>query len=202
VLFRSPRSPRPGFWPSTAPRRLRRSGAVRASRSVPSPAVSLRGAPGAPVSFCRTRAGPAGQPKDRRPLFPSAWEVWGRWGKVSPPDISPCFLLKPTCACRVKALELRIAEWYHFSRLKSLCQKSLPASLFQREESLLTTGGRFLPVFPPLEKRDFTAFQKARKSEIHRAAPEITQGLRRRYFNGKKMYPLLRSSGKRREGIE
>jgi hypothetical protein len=36
--------------------------------------------------------------------------------------------------------------------LKSLCQKSLLSSLFQREESFGGVDGEFLPLFPPLEK--------------------------------------------------
>jgi hypothetical protein len=36
--------------------------------------------------------------------------------------------------------------------LKRPCQKSLPSSLFQREESFLAFNGGFLPLFPPLEK--------------------------------------------------
>jgi hypothetical protein len=49
--------------------------------------------------------------------------------------------------------------------LKRPCQKSLPPSLFQREESLSGSNGEFLP-FIPLWKRgmkgDFTTFQKAK----------------------------------------
>jgi hypothetical protein len=36
--------------------------------------------------------------------------------------------------------------------LKRPCQKSLPSSLFQREESFAGFNGEFLPLFPPLEK--------------------------------------------------
>jgi hypothetical protein len=36
--------------------------------------------------------------------------------------------------------------------LKRPCQKSLPSSLFQREESFGGFDGEFLPLFPPLEK--------------------------------------------------
>jgi hypothetical protein len=49
--------------------------------------------------------------------------------------------------------------------LKRPCQKSLPSSLFQREESFGGFDGEFLPLFPPLEKGmkgDLTAFQKAK----------------------------------------
>jgi hypothetical protein len=41
---------------------------------------------------------------------------------------------------------------YHFSPLKRPCQKSLPSSLFQREESFSAFKGGFLPLFLPLEK--------------------------------------------------
>jgi hypothetical protein len=47
--------------------------------------------------------------------------------------------------------------------LKSPCQKSLPSSLFQREESFSGFDGEFLPLFPPLEKEDeggFDGFSK------------------------------------------
>jgi hypothetical protein len=49
------------------------------------------------------------------------------------------------------------------SALKRPCQKSLPSSLFQREESFPGFDGEFLPLFPPLEKGDeggFDGFSK------------------------------------------
>jgi hypothetical protein len=42
--------------------------------------------------------------------------------------------------------------------LKRPCQKSLPSSLFQREESFSGFDGEFLPLFPPLEKGDEEGF--------------------------------------------
>jgi hypothetical protein len=59
--------------------------------------------------------------------------------------------------------ELHGKRFVVFSVLKKLSQKSLPCSLFQREESFgRIRGGRFL--FFPLWKRgrkgDFTAFSK------------------------------------------
>jgi hypothetical protein len=47
--------------------------------------------------------------------------------------------------------------------LKRPCQKSLPSSLFQREESFPGFDGEFLSLFPPLEKGDeggFDGFSK------------------------------------------
>jgi hypothetical protein len=47
--------------------------------------------------------------------------------------------------------------------LKKYSQKSLPSSLFQREESFGGFDGGFLPLFPPLEKGDeggFDGFSK------------------------------------------
>jgi hypothetical protein len=47
--------------------------------------------------------------------------------------------------------------------LKRPRQKSLPSSLFQREESFGEFDGEFLPLFPPLEKGDeggFDSFSK------------------------------------------
>jgi len=47
--------------------------------------------------------------------------------------------------------------------LKRPCQKSLPSSLFQREESFGGVDGEFLPLFPPLAKGDeggFDGFSK------------------------------------------
>jgi hypothetical protein len=47
--------------------------------------------------------------------------------------------------------------------LKRPCQKSLPSSLFQREESFGRFDGELLPLFPPLEKGDeggFDGFSK------------------------------------------
>jgi len=47
--------------------------------------------------------------------------------------------------------------------LKRPCQKSLPSSLFQKEESFGGFDREFLPLFPPLEKGDeggFDGFSK------------------------------------------
>jgi hypothetical protein len=47
--------------------------------------------------------------------------------------------------------------------LKRPYQKSLPSSLFQREESFGEFNEEFLPLFPPLEKGDeggFDGFSK------------------------------------------
>jgi hypothetical protein len=46
---------------------------------------------------------------------------------------------------------------YHFRVLKRPSQKSLPSSLFQREESVLGIRWK-IPLFPPLEKGDEGGF--------------------------------------------
>ncbi len=61
---------------------------------------------------------------------------------------------------------------YHVSPLKSLCQKSLPFSLFQREESFSTSGGGFLPLFPPLEKGSCEKIQIQRAGSLSRCPGE------------------------------
>jgi hypothetical protein len=53
--------------------------------------------------------------------------------------------------------------------LKRPCQKSLPPSLFQREESFPGFDGEFLPLVPPLEKGDeggFDGFSKGKKKTV------------------------------------
>jgi hypothetical protein len=47
-----------------------------------------------------------------------------------------------------------LEKGYYFTPLKCYCQKSLPSSLFQREESFAASGGRFLPLLLPLYKED------------------------------------------------
>jgi hypothetical protein len=64
--------------------------------------------------------------------------------------------------------------------LERPCQKSIPSSLFQREESFGGFDGEFLPLFPPLKKGmkgDVTAFQKAKR--LRRAYLPLILKLRR-----------------------
>ena len=53
---------------------------------------------------------------------------------------------------------MNLEIWQPFSALKRPCQKSLPTSLFQREESFGGFEGELLPLFPPLEKVDEVGF--------------------------------------------
>jgi hypothetical protein len=48
--------------------------------------------------------------------------------------------------------------------LKKPCQKSLPSSLFQREERFSEVNEEFLPLFPPLKKGDEGGFYGFSKS--------------------------------------
>jgi hypothetical protein len=48
--------------------------------------------------------------------------------------------------------------------LERPCQKSLPSSLFKREESFSGFNGEFLPLFPLLEKGDEGGFYDFSKS--------------------------------------
>jgi hypothetical protein len=77
-------------------------------------------------------------------------------------------ILNPRLECQGetggKRFEFRVPSFglkplQRFSALKRSCQKSLPSSLFQREESF----GEFLPFFPLWEKEEeggFDGFSK------------------------------------------
>ena len=91
----------------------------------------------------------------------------------------------PTIQVKIVNLGLKKYFRYHFRVLKRLCQKSLPSSLFQREEDgsarspigplfIGAFGERALPFFPLWKrgmKGDFTAFQKTKLSLLLKAVP-------------------------------